>query len=59
MILNCKHCDLPVVQGDLVSGKLIIDDTRDKPKGTIVKNKSNDPTKWTAVCSVCQSEGRK
>ena len=26
------------------------------PQGTIIKNKSNDPEKWSALCSKCQGE---
>lgn len=55
MKIKCK-CGTVVVEGEIVerNRKKVFDIHSNKPKGTIIKNKSNDPKKWNGVCSGCQ-----
>ncbi len=53
--IYCK-CGILVAEGDLdqdEKGRKILK-LWDKPQGTILKNKSNNPEDWTGECSKCQ-----
>lgn len=59
MKLICE-CGQIVAQGDIGKGKRhIAFIMNDKPKGELHKNGSNNPEKWTCICSKCQSEKNK
>jgi hypothetical protein len=59
MKLECD-CGKLVVEGEIIirNGKKCFD-MYSSPKGAIIKNNSEDPEKWTATCSSCQSEKEK
>jgi hypothetical protein len=60
MKIKCKYCGNIVVEGEIVErenrkGNIKrVFDIFQKPQGTILKNKSNNPNDWTGVCSKCQ-----
>ena len=64
MKINCD-CGETIVEGEIKSNhkdkkRFFI---QDKMKGEIRKNNSNNPTKWTGICTKCQKlkskEGKK
>jgi len=59
--IRCKECMIVVIEGNIKSIekkkggiKTIFDIGSEKPNGTILKNKSNNPNNWKALCSKCQ-----
>lgn len=50
MKLKC-NCGNIVATGNVDGKKFFMDE---KPKGTILKNKSNSVNDWEAICSTCQ-----
>jgi hypothetical protein len=59
MKLGCD-CGIVVVEGEIIfrNGKKCFD-MYSSPNGAIIKNNSDDPEKWTAQCSSCQSKKEK
>lgn len=55
MKINCK-CGEVVCEGEIGNDKKgrKIFKMKDKPKGTIIKNKSKNPNDWVGICSECQ-----
>lgn len=54
MKINC-NCGETILDGEIGKGKKhVAFITRDKPKGEIHKNGSNNPKNWTGICSKCQ-----
>lgn len=57
MKIYCEDCDNLVAEGELKEGKkrkaFVLEE---KPNGTILKNKSNNPNDWLGICSKCQRE---
>lgn len=64
MKIKCK-CGKEVAEGEIVmrennrGNKNKALDLYEKPKGTILKNKSNNPEDWLGICSSCQKNGIK
>jgi len=52
---KCK-CGNIVLTGVIKNGKLL---AKSQIKGQILKNKTNDPKKWSFLCRKCQSEQSK
>ncbi len=55
MNIRCK-CGNEIVEGEIDKDKKgrKIFCIKEKPKGTIIKNKSKNPYDWTGICSSCQ-----
>lgn len=52
-------CGKLIVEGEIVERKGKKFDVFDKPKGTIIKNDSSNPSnpkEWKGICSECQSK---
>jgi len=59
MWLKCNNCSQKINEVDIciseTTGRKIMKFKEDeKIKGTILKNHSEDPDKWSAICSECQ-----
>ena len=55
MKIVCKECKNIVVEGEIVKRKNKQKfDIFYKPKGTILKNNSNNPKDWKGLCSIHQ-----
>ena len=62
MIIKCEDCGADVIEGEIKKikkdddkEKKIFDVGTNKPSGTILKNGSSNPKRWTGMCSECQA----